>query len=326
MANPQGSRSPRQSAWMVMAMLGMIALPAALTLHTVHVSAVVDVHSPNPSPYGYTVSLLLFIVPILVIALWFLPQAGVKISQKSFWLTIAILFPLGAALDFFLAHAFFTFTNSAATLGIKAPALAGGVPIEEYLFYFTGFLTILLVYIWLDEYWLVAYNVPAQSQQRSEFDRLVRFHPESLVLAVVLIAAAIAYKKLISHTEGFPGYFTFLALGALAPSAALFPTARPVINWRAFSLTFFILLLTSLLWEATLAVPYGWWGYQPHQMVGLDVTAWAHLPIEAIGVWIAVTYTTIIVYEIVKRWQSSGKPAMRAMFGEQRIKPSNASR
>jgi hypothetical protein len=61
-------------------------------------------------------------------------------------------------------------------------------------------------------------------------------------------------------------------------------------------------------------------------MVGLDVTAWSHLPIEAIGVWIAVTYTTVIVYEIVKRWQSSGKPAMRALFGQQRIKPSSASR
>ena len=51
-------------------------------------------------------------------------------------------------------------------------------------------------------------------------------------------------------------------IGALGPSAALLPAAMPVINWRAFSLAVFIILLISLLWEATLAVPYGWWGFQ----------------------------------------------------------------
>jgi len=121
---------------------------------------------------------------------------------------------------------------------------------------------------------------------------------------------------MLSHEpQGFPGYFVFLALTALTPSAALLPTARPVINWRAFSLTLFILLLTSLLWEATLALPYSWWGYQPSQMIGLGVTAWAGLPIEAVCVWIAVTYMTVIVYEIVKRWKASGKSARSAFLG-----------
>jgi hypothetical protein len=35
----------------------------------------------------------------------------------------------------------------------------------------------------------------------------------------------------------------------------------PVINWRALSLTLFIILPTNLLWEATLGVPYGWRGF-----------------------------------------------------------------
>ena len=30
---------------------------------------------------------------------------------------------------------------------------------EEYVFYLTGFLTVLLLYIWLGEFWLAAYNV-----------------------------------------------------------------------------------------------------------------------------------------------------------------------
>ncbi len=328
-----GPGNPRSNFLTVALILGMLAVPATLTLRTVRVSAVVDVTAPNPSPHGYTVSLLLFLIPILVIGGWLVPQDNVSISKKSFTRTIALLFPLGCILDFFFAHLFLTFPNPDATLRIPAPALGdagaayifigspghvliGSVPIEEYIFYFTGFVTVLLLYIWFDEYWLAAYSIPGQDSRRSSFQRLLRFHPASLILALALIAAAIAYRHFFAPSPpGFPGYFVFLVAGALGPSAALFPEALPVINWRAFSLTLFMLLLTSLLWEATLAVPYGWWGYQPAQMVGLNVTAWNHLPLEAICVWIAVTYTTVIVYEIVKRWQSSGRKARHALLG-----------
>jgi len=76
-----------------------------------------------------------------------------------------------------------------------------------------------------------------------------------------------------------------------------------------------MILLISMFWEATLAVPYGWWGYQPQQMMGLFIGVWANLPIEAVLVWIAVTYGTMIVYEIVKIWQASGKTARQAFLG-----------
>src|SRR5437899_1465784 len=83
---------------------------------------------------------------------------------------------------------------------------------------------------------------------------LLHLHPESIALAVVLVAGAIIYKKFFSPTpEGFPGYFIFIALTALAPASALLPSARPVINWRAFSLAIFFVLLVSIIWEATLA-------------------------------------------------------------------------
>src|SRR4051812_35205697 len=144
---------------LVAAMIAMAAVPAALTLHTVRVSSVVDASEKNPSPLGYTVSLLLFLVPIVSIAFWFVPLEGVRISKKAFWWTIGLLFPIGALLDFFFAHLFFTFPNSEATVGLRAPALHGGVPIEEYLFYFLGFVAVLLIYIWLDQYWLSAYTI-----------------------------------------------------------------------------------------------------------------------------------------------------------------------
>jgi lycopene cyclase domain-containing protein len=315
MARPSGPDSPLTSFRLAIAILGMIALPAALTLHTVRVSSVIDPSQLNPSPYGYTISLLLFIVPILVIGLWFVPREGLRISRKSFLWTIGILFPLGAALDFFFARTFFTYSNAGATLRVTAPALGGGVPVEEYIFYFTGFVAILLIYIWLDEYWLAAYSIPVDSAQRTGFARLLRFHPKSLIWALVLIAAGIAYRKSFVTSPGFPGYFVFLVLGALAPSAALLPSALPVINWRALSLTAVVILLISLLWEATLGVPYGWWGFQDGQMIGIRITAWSRLPVEEIFVWIAVTYSTAIVYETVRRWKASGKRARHAFFG-----------
>jgi len=89
----------------------------------------------------------------------------------------------------------------------------------------------------------------------------------------------------------------------------------PVVNWRACSLTLFFILLVSLLWEASLASPYGWWGYQQARMMGVYITAWNHLPIEAVVVWIAVTYATVIVYEIIRRWKASNRPMRRAFLG-----------
>jgi len=315
MATPPGPRSPRSAFLLSAAILAMIAAPAALTLHTVRVAPAIDSSIAGPSPHGYTISLLLFIIPILVIALWFVPREGVKISRKSFLLSVALLFPLGALLDFFFAAKFFRFPYHGATWGIQAPALGAAVPAEEYVFYLTGFVLTLLLYIWLDEYWLAAYGVPSTHWVRTSFQRIVRFHPASLIWALGLIAAAVAYKGLVARESGFPGYFTFLVAAALVPSMALFPSALPVINWRAFSLTMFIMLLISLLWEVTLALPYGWWAFQDAQMVGIRVTAWSRLPIEEVFVWIAVTYATVIVYENVRRWQSSGKSMRRALFG-----------
>ena len=34
----------------------------------------------------------------------------------------------------------------------------------------------------------------------------------------------------------------------------------------------FMVLLISLLWEVTLALPYGWWNFQDEQMIGLRIT------------------------------------------------------
>jgi len=329
--------SPRASYLAVIVVLTMVVLPAVLTLRRIRVSSIVDASVQNPSPYGYSVSLLLFIIPTLVLAFWLVPKNEVKISKKAFVRTLGLLVPLGLALDFFFAHLFLKFPDPGATLGIPAPALGncehchifigtpehiivGSVPIEEYVFYFTGFTFILLFYIWLDEYWLAAYKMPDDARERIEFSRLLQFHPASLILTLILIAAAIVCRHFYntshpSEAAGFPGYFVFLVLCALGPAVGIFPSALPVINWRAVSLVLFVTLLTSLLWEATLGVPYGWWNYQHSQMMGVFVTAWSQLPIEAIVVWVAVSFETVIVYEVFKRWQASGRGLLHAFLG-----------
>jgi lycopene cyclase domain-containing protein len=168
----------------------------------------------------------------------------------------------------------------------------------------------------MDEYWLAAYNVPDYPGETKKIRRLLQFHPSSAVFGAVLIAMAIVYKEVFSASpKGFPGYFVFLVAGAMVPAAGFFPTARPFINWRAFSATLFFILLISLLWEATLAVPYGWWNFQKKQMLGVFIGAWSGLPIEEVCVWIAVTYSTTIVFEIVKLWQASGRSFKQAFWG-----------
>jgi hypothetical protein len=309
-------------------MLAMVIVPAGVTLSTVRISALAPAvaTAPGSSPYGYTVSLLLFILPVLVIALWFIPHEDLKICRKSFWTTIALLVPIGASLDFFFARSFFLFPNATATLGIRAPALGSPVPLEEYVFYLTGFLCILLLYIWIDEYWLAAYSVPIYSIERSELELQLRAHYESIFLGVVLITAAIIYKKYISGSSGgFPGYFIFIVLTAFLPSSALLPMVRPVINWRAFSLASFFIVLVSLIWEVTLAIPYGWWNFRDAQMIGIHIMAWGGLPVEEVFLWLAVVYATVIVYETVKCFHSSGKVPARSFTHDasRRVQPAN---
>lgn len=309
------SPSPTVAASIVIGMLAMVVIPAVFTLRSVSSPGRLEV-GLDPSPHGYTWSLLLFVVPIVAITLWFFPSEGLEIPRRSFWRTIGILAPIGCLLDVIFAQWFFCFPNPKATLGILAPALGKPVPIEEYVFYLTGFITILLLYVWLSEYWLSAYTVGDYRGEARALGRLLKFHPASLVLGLALIAVAIVYKRWFSSVPGgWPGYFIVLVAGGLIPSVSFYPVVRRFINWRAMSLTMFFILLVSLLWEATLVLPYGWWNYQRPAMMGVFIGAWSGLPIEAVVVWLAVTYGTVILFEAVKIWQASGRRAKEAFLG-----------
>src|SRR5439155_4656955 len=214
-------------------------------------------------------SLLLFIIPIGALGWWFARRPDLQFPRKAFWRTLAVLTPLGFVLDLLFGDAFFVFPNKSATLGWEIPAVGGAIPIEEFVFYLTGFMLVLLSYIWCDEYWMGAYNVPDYAAAAKGIPRIVRFHFSSVALGAVLIAAAIIYRKFFSGApEGFPWYFVYLACASLIASAGFFDTARRFINWRAVSLTFFLLLLVSLCWDVGLALPYGCCEDRPRVVIG----------------------------------------------------------
>lgn len=309
------SRS-RQASLIVLAIGLLLLIPAAATLWTVAHPVALEPTSDNPTPLGYTWSLSLFLVPIAGLAWWFGSRRDLQFPRTAFWRTIAVLAPLGFILDLLFGRAFFVFPNEQANLGINVPALGGPIPLEEFIFYLAGFVLTLLSYVWCDEYWMAAYNVPDYEAAVEGLPRIVRFHFASVLLGLVVVGAAVAYRKFLSgNPDGFPWYLVYLALASLIPSAGFFKTARVFINWRAFGFTFFLLLLISLLWEVTLALPYGWWGYNQSAMMGIHIGAWFGLPLEAVFVWIAVTFTTVIVYEVLKIWKALGKGALEAFFG-----------
>lgn len=310
---PKPTPPPEEDFKIPLLMLAIIIVPAAIALSRVQYAVPMMPPPPTPdnytSPYGYTWSLLLFLVPIIVLAVWFLRHPDYHIERKSFWATVLLLSPLGFALDIFLGNSFFTFVNKGAVLGLYLPGYIFGVgfrptiPIEEFAFYFLGFIAVLLLYVWCDLFWVKDYDHDNSRLAEVQATRqLVSIHFPSLWAALGLIAAAMLYKYFwpTADHQGFPGYFTFLVLAGLVPAFVFFPVAKPLVNWRAFSVSLFMVLLISLLWEATLAVPYQWWGYRYDQMIGIVVKPWASLPVEATIVWLVVSWATVIFYEVIR--------------------------
>lgn len=319
--SPSGDPSQRHAALTVTALVVVLGIPATLTLWRVAEPGVLAVDFAVATPQGYTWSLLLFLVPILVLGGWFWRDPGRRLQKRALAWTLLIVVPTGFALDFLLASRLFEFPNVEATLKVPIPVLgpAGSTaPIEEFVFYLAGFLAVLLTYIWADEHWMAAYNIPDYSAYADKLDRVLSFHGLSLVIGAFLAVGAILYKRFLLGEAAFPTYFLYLVATGIVPSVGLYRSVRDAINWRAVSLVLTLITLVSLLWEVTLGVPYGWWDYQRGAMLGFFIGAWSHLPIEAVLVWLAVTYMTVIVYEAMKVWLASGMTWREAAAGRRR--------
>ncbi len=284
----------------------VLVLPAACVLVAVRASSdstvLMDVRPALP---GYTCSLLFFVVPGAALSCWFFRYSDPD-RRRVFWISLALLVPIGIVLDLGFGPRFFTWPNSHATLGWTVPAVGGRVPVEEIVFFVSGFGFLLLTYVWSSEYWLAEYRAtPADVAPLARAPRRVRrLRVAMLLLTLACLAAAVLYKKFASSTPaGFPGYLTYVMVVAILPPVYCFPRVCHVINWQAFSFTQLAMVLICLLWEVTLAAPLQWWAFQPDMMTGIYISAWSNLPIEEPFVWLASPFTVIVTYETVRLYQ-----------------------
>src|SRR5262245_38603287 len=154
----------------VWAILLVLVIPAALTLYTVKVPMERSNPKLNPTPLGYTVSLLIYFVPVVAIWAWFCRMfdegggmlrraraalrtrtpaaaAALDFRRGAFRRTLWTLIPIGFALDILFGVAFLKFEYPEATFfTFRFPALdfsKGGInfyiPLEEFVFYTLGF-------------------------------------------------------------------------------------------------------------------------------------------------------------------------------------------
>jgi hypothetical protein len=192
------------------------------------------------------------------------------------------------------------------------PAVGGRIPVEELLFYAMGPVAIVLVYACADERWLSRYNPPDDLLDL----KLIQVSPRLLLVAA---AAAVAALVLWRVNGTFPTYFVFLAAGALLPAIFLYRTIGNLTNWPAFAATTLYVIVTSIIWEVTLAIPRQWWGYEPSGMIGVTISAWSRgdaiFPVEAAAVWLFAPFSSILTYEFAKALTHHPRAIGEALFG-----------
>lgn len=313
MPAPVGDRASAILGTPLKTLLGsllVIVVPATITLERIFESALTFKPTHDASPRGYTISLIIFLAPVVALLGWFWRAHAVSDYRRvAFRQALALLVPAGFFLDIVLGGFLLRFPNPAATVEFNLWGFDFSdfrfhrtLPIEEFAFYALGFVAMLLVYVWCDEVWLNRYNTNRYDDRRLHPPYLIQVQLGRIWPAILAFAIAFVWKKYGPHEdhEGWPMYFMFLLAAALVPALICYPVVRAYVNWQALSLTTTWLLLTCLLWEVTLAMPFGWWGYNHTYMMGLNVSAWHKLPVEAVFVWLVTAFTATFVYEMLK--------------------------
>lgn len=267
----------------------------------------------------YFTSLLIWLIPIVYLWPLFrtITAEGTGRRRRALRISIATIVGLGTVLDFLLGHRILTFPGCAPdaasqTYVVCLPAVGGSIPIEELLFYALGPVAMVLVYACADERWLKLYNPKDELLNV----KLLRVSPR-LVLAAIVIGIAVVIVWQVTGT--FPLYAAFLAGGSLLPTIFLYRSVGRYINWPAFAITTLYVLVTSIVWEVTLAIPREWWGYERGGMLGISVSAWststAIFPVEAALVWLVAPLFTVLTYEFAKAFFHHPRSTRAALLG-----------
>jgi hypothetical protein len=302
----------------------VIWLPAFLTLGTVDVPrplVPLDIN-PDPTPLGYTVSLTLWFIPALAIIAHLLTQRLEGFPWKSLGVTVGLLLSLGLLLDIAFGNLFFVFPNRGATIGVdfwgwdwSTMGFVRNIPLEEIFFYLFGDSVALLIYLWCDRFWLKLYSRNANPYLVAEEGRLLRIAWWPLLLGASMVASAWAYKAFVAKEPGFPAYFLFLVAVAFVPATLFYTKVQRRINWRAYGCTALTMFFISMLWECTIAFPYGWWAYKPAMMMGMDIFAWSRLPAEEPFLWLLVSFSSVMIFETIHAAMGSEARVSEAVLG-----------
>jgi hypothetical protein len=166
----------------IIAMLLSLVVPAILTLSTIRHRP--ESATPNSSPHGYTVSLLLFLIPVINMYWWRLRHPDAPHHKRALLWASGIIAALGFLLDFLFGYSFFVYPNELATVGVRLPAWSFGegrwipdyLPIEEFGFYIFGAWFVLGVYVWADAMWLRDYHPDDFAALAQNRNRLIDIH------------------------------------------------------------------------------------------------------------------------------------------------------
>lgn len=344
-------RPPRTNVALLIIFFTMLVLAGAtwITVGPINVSMVRQYHVDlNASPLGYTRSLSLILIPFALLLYWYFKYSQAhRPHLRCFGLTALIVAVTWALLDVLFAPTIFYFPNCAANLQLYLPGFIPGsgfervIPVEEFVFYLFSILLLLLIYMWASEVWFSSGTIdPADHVQEGLQAIPVVFgiNHWSLIAAVALILGGMLIQSQLGHvplaapsiplqcnlppphgfTSGkiFPVYFTLLVLLLFVPSAFLFNRVKRFVNTGAIHFTILLAVLISLIWEATLALPYGWWGYQPDYMLGIYVGPWFDLPIESVILWVASGWSSVFLYEFVRLRCVTGQNLLVVAFGD----------
>ena len=305
---PQETSMTTRTFWLNLGWLVMLVLTVAVPLGLDAVGRLT-----------YFTSLAFWGIPILY--LWpvfnMLTVEGTGRRRRALRYAAGTIVVLGIVLDFLLGFLTLRFPGCSEPAGSTPylwclPAVHGRIPVEELLFYVMGPVAIVLVYACADERWLSKYNPHDDLLDL----KLIQLSPR---LAIVAAGAAVMALVLWRVNGNFPTYFVFISAGALLPAMLLYRTIGNLTNWPAFAVTMLYVIVTSLIWEVTLAIPRQWWGYEPSGMMGFTIAAWSRgdaiFPVEAAIVWLFAPFSSILTYEFAKALTHHPRTTKAALFG-----------
>jgi hypothetical protein len=188
------------------------------------------------------------------------------------------------------------------------------IPLEEVFFYLGSAALLRMLYMWASEDFFSRYTVPRRLHAKLAHDAvpIAQLDKKFLVAALAVLVAGIVIKKMPGtwldvigmrwhgSQEGWPYYLMFELALVFGTLAALYKRVHKFTNARAFLFVMALQVLISIVWEATLALPYGWWNYRMTAMIGVTIMPWSRLALEGSFLWVSVGWSVMLMYEAAK--------------------------